>query len=133
MKRTLTLLTPFVVILSLASFTLAKEKKAKPAPLTGTWECASHGGSQGDMPFTLHLEQNDEAVTGSVESPIGGTEISSATLKKNVLEIHIDTSQGNYLLSAKLKRDQLTDGQWSGGSNDEKGTWEGKKSVQSQP
>lgn len=132
MKRLFTAAALLSLILCLASFTLASEKQSRPGPLTGTWECNSHGGPQGDTPFTLHLEQNEETVTGSVESPQGGTEISSATFKNKQLEIHIDTSDANYVLTAKLKKDQLADGEWTNGS-DEKGTWEGTKVAESKP
>src|SRR5712692_5307004 len=107
MKRPLTAALLATLALCAVSFALATESKSKAAPLTGTWECNSHGGSQGDTPFTLHLEQADETVTGSVESPMGGAEISSATLKNNRLEIHIDTSDATYILTAQLKKDQL--------------------------
>ncbi len=132
MKRLLTAAFVSSLVLCAVSFALASEKKSKPAPLTGTWECNSHGGAQGDVPFTLHLEQDDETVTGSVESPMGGTEISSATFKSNQLEIHIDTSEATYILTAQLKKDQLTDGEFTNGS-DQKGTWEGKKVTESKP
>lgn len=104
----------------------AKEKKPKPGPLTGTWECTAHGSPQGDMPFTLTLAQSGEQVTGSVDSPMGGTEITSATFKKKHLEIHIDTPQGNYLVSGDLKKGKLA-GDWSHG--EEKGTWTGSKQA----
>jgi len=55
-----------LVVLSVTSFLIAKEIKAKPGPATGTWECQSHGGPNGDMTFTLYLEQNGDTVTGSV-------------------------------------------------------------------
>ncbi len=58
--------------------------------MTGTWECQAKGGSQGDMPFTLYLQQNEENVDGSVSSPLGSTRISSGTFKGDTLEIHID-------------------------------------------
>lgn len=128
MKLKAVLLAAGLVMLTLAVSASAGEKKPKPGPLTGTWECQSHGGSQGDMPFTLMLEQNGETVTGSVESPMGGAGITSATFKKKVLEIHIDTSNGNYLLTATLKKDKLT-GEWT--HDPEKGTWEGSKQVSS--
>jgi hypothetical protein len=115
-----------LLALCMGSLALANEKKPKPAPMTGTWECVSHGGSQGDMPFTLYLAQDKENVTGSVSSPIGGTQISSGTYKKKYLEIHIDTPQGNYLISGKFEKGQLA-GNWS--SDNEKGTWEGKKQA----
>ena len=113
-----------LVLLTLAASASAGQKKHKPGPLTGTWECQSHGGSQGDMPFTLMLEQNGQEVTGSVESPMGGTGITSATFKKKVLEILLETPNGNYTLTAKLKRGKLT-GEWT--HDPEKGTWEGSK------
>lgn len=127
MKRILSSLAACLVVLCLAGSVLAKEKKPKPGPLTGTWECMSHGGSQGDMPFTLYLEQAKENVSGSVSSPMGGTGITSATFKKKKVEIHIDTPQGNYLLTGKLKKNQIT-GEWSQDST-AKGTWEGKKQA----
>ena len=125
MKR----LVPFVaclVVLATAVFAVGKDKKPKPGPLSGTWECTSHGGTQGDMPFTLYLEQTKDSLTGSVSSPIGGTDISAGTIKKNDVEIHIDTPQGNYQLTGKLKKGELS-GRWS--SDTESGTWEGKKKA----
>jgi len=122
-------LVPIVLSLSLALaavFALGQEKKPKSGPLTGTWECTAHGGSQGDMPFTLYLEQDKETLTGSVSSPMGGTQISAGTVKKTDVEIHIDTPQGNYLLTGKLKKGELS-GKWS--SDAENGTWEGKKQA----
>ena len=98
--------------------------------LTGTWECTSHGGPHGDeTPFTLELEQNGEKVTGSVSSPQGGMEITSATFRNDVLEIHLDTPDGNYVLTAKLKDGQLS-GQTSHDGNPA-GKWEGKKAKKS--
>jgi len=96
-------------------------------PITGTWECQAKGGSQGDTPFTLYLTQKGETVEGSVSSPMGGTQITSATFKDNTLEIHIDSDDANYVLSAKLDKGVLT-GTWANG--DDKGTWEGKKQAE---
>ncbi|HET7842260.1 MAG TPA: hypothetical protein VFM21_11665 [Terriglobia bacterium] len=116
-----------ILLIAGVASTSAKEKKAKPGPLTGTWECQSHGSSQGDMPFTLSLEQTGENVTGSVESPMGGAPISSATFtKKKNLEIHIDTPNGTYLLTATVKKGKLA-GEWT--HDPEKGTWEGSKKA----
>jgi hypothetical protein len=106
-----------------ASLAMAKDKKGS---LTGTWDCQAHGGSQGDMAVTLYLEQDKESVDGSISSTIGGTQISSGTFKRNMLEIHIDTPQGAYVLMGKLTKGTLA-GTWS--SDSEKGTWEGKKQV----
>lgn len=131
MKRVLTSVAVCLAVLCLASLGVAKEKKPKPGKLTGTWECVSHGGSQGDMPFTLYLEHSKETVSGSVSSPMGGTQITSASYKKKTLEIRIDTPMGNYLLTAKLKKDQLN-GAWSVDTG-EKGNWEGKKAAAKSP
>lgn len=124
MKLKIVSLAVCLTLLSLVASVRAKEKKTKPGPLTGTWECMSRGGPQGDTPFTLTLEQIGEEVTGSVESPLGGTGITSATFKKKNLEIHIDTPQGNYLLVAELKKGKLT-GEWTHAP--ERGTWQGSK------
>jgi hypothetical protein len=125
MKRFATVLVA-VLALALIQRAARADSNSKQGPLTGTWECNSHGGSQGDLPFTLELEQNGQDVSGSVSSPMGGTEISSASFKNNVLEIHIDTDNVNYTLTGKLAGDKLN-GQWSTDGN-EKGTWEGKRS-----
>jgi hypothetical protein len=131
MKRILTSLAVCLAVLCLASLGVAKEKKPKPGPLTGTWECLSHGSSRGDMPFTLYLEQTKESVTGSVSAPIGTAEITSASYRKKTLEIRIDTPQGNYAVTGKLKKGQLS-GTWSVDTG-EKGTWEGKKAASPSP
>ena len=129
MKRTLSLVTICLVTLCLATSLQGKDKQPKPGRMTGTWECMSHGSSQGDMPFTLYLEQTGDSVSGSVSSPIGGTEITSATFKNNKLDIRLETSEGTYVMSAKLKKGQLA-GEWSVEGGGEGGTWEGKKQAE---
>ena len=122
-------LVPIILCLAIvvaAAFALGKEKKPKSGPLTGTWECTAHGGAQGDISFTLYLEQSKDSVTGSVSSPMGGTDISAGTIKKTDLEIHFDTPQGNYQLTGHLKKGELS-GKWS--SDTESGEWEGKKQA----
>jgi hypothetical protein len=123
MKRTLTYVTLCLAIFFAIVLAAAKDRKGI---LTGTWDCQAHGSAQGDMAFTLYLQQDKETVDGSVSSPMGGTQISSGTLKKNMLEIHIDTPQGNYTLMGKFSKGTLS-GTWS--SDNEKGSWEGKKQV----
>jgi hypothetical protein len=130
MKRVWSSAAVGIMALSMAVLGFTKDEKAEPAPLTGTWDCMSHGGEQGDTPFTLVLEQSGEKVTGSVSSPQGGMEITSATFKNDVLEIHLDTPDGNYVLTATLKDGQLTSGQTSHDGNPE-GKWEGKKAKKS--
>ncbi|HKS96227.1 MAG TPA: hypothetical protein VJV74_08840 [Terriglobia bacterium] len=130
MKRTSLILAISLAVLGLASLALSADgAKPKAAPLTGTWQCTSHGGPNGDMEFTLQLEQNSEDVTGSVDSPLGSADLTSASFKKNKLEIHIDTPDTKYLLTADYKKGQLT-GEWSTDAN-LKGTWEGKKAPAS--
>ncbi len=131
MKRILTAASVFILALSMASFLLGKEKRLKAGTLTGTWECTSHGGPHGDMHFTLFLQQTKDDVAGSVTSPLGSTELTSASFKNKALEIHIDTEQGKYLLTAKLVKGQLV-GEWSQDMT-RKGAWEGKKSAQQAP
>jgi hypothetical protein len=113
-----------IAVLFAVSLSMAEDKGG---PVSGTWTCQAHGGSQGDTPFTLILEQTGEKVEGSVDSPMGGTQITSATFKDNTLEIHIDAGDANYTLTAKLDKGALT-GTWSNG--DDKGSWEGKKGNQ---
>jgi hypothetical protein len=109
----------------------AQEEKPKSGPLNGTWECMARGGSQGDTSFTLELSQDGEKVTGSVSSPQGGMDITTASFKHETLEIHLDTPEGNYVMTAKLKEGRLTDGATTlDGKAD--GTWEGKKAAQAQ-
>ena len=131
MKRVLTSLAVCLAVLCLASPGVANEKKPKPGPLTGTWECVAHGSSQGDLPFTLYLEQSKETVTGSVSAPMGSAGITSAGYRKKTLEIRIDSPQGNYVVTGKLKQGQLG-GTWSVDTG-EKGTWEGKKAPTPNP
>jgi len=127
MNRKLTLVAVCLTVLLTSSLAAAGGKKSKGGPITGTWECQAHGGSQGDMAFTLYLTQNKEVVDGSVSSPMGGTQISSGTYKRNMLEIHIDTPQGNYVLMGKYKKGTMN-GTWS--TDSDKGTWDGKKQVE---
>ena len=123
MKRNLAYVGVALCVFLAATLDLAKDKKG---PITGTWDCNAHGGSQGDIAFTLVLEQNGEIVDGSISAPMGSTEISSGTFKRNRLEIHLDTPQGSYLILGNYKKHEFT-GTWS--SDTEKGTWEGKRQA----
>ncbi len=123
MKRRIITIGMGLAILLGASVLIAKDKKGN---LTGTWDCQAHGGSQGDMAFTLFLQENKEIVDGSISSPIGGTQITSGTFKRNILEINLDTPQGAYVLMGKLEKGKLS-GTWS--SDSDKGSWEGKKQA----
>ncbi len=126
MNRRFVTLAFCLLAFSLASAGFAKDKSGKPGPLTGTWNCTSHGSSRGDMEFTLTLEQVKESVTGNVTSPIGSAELTTATYKDKTLEIHIESDQSEYVLTGKLNGGKLS-GEWTHG--DEKGTWDGKKEA----
>ncbi|HMD84490.1 MAG TPA: hypothetical protein VKO18_07280 [Terriglobia bacterium] len=123
MKRNLISILIFTAVLLTAGLAIAKEKEG---PMAGTWSCQAKGGPEGDMAFTLYLEQNAENVDGSVSSPIGSARITSGTFKHDMLEIHIDTEDGNYVLMAKFEKGALS-GTWTHESD--KGTWEGKKEA----
>jgi hypothetical protein len=126
MKRYSILAVLAVALLALAAFAMAQDQKSdSAASIAGTWQCTAHGGSNGDIPFTLYLEQTGETVTGSVSSSMGDAEISSGTFSKDALEIHINGGDTNYVLSGKLK-DAALSGDWSSDGG-EKGTWDGKK------
>ena len=124
MKRNLIFVGICLAMLFAASPGQAKDRKGV---MNGTWDCTSHGGQNGDMAFTLFLTQNKDAVDGTISSPIGGTQISSGNFHHNMLEIHVDTPQGNYTLMAKYSKGTL-EGNWA--NDTEKGTWTGKKKVE---
>ncbi len=128
MKFVLRALGVSLLLLVVAGLVLANDSKQDP--LTGTWDCVAHGLSQGDTPFTLYLTASPEGITGSVDSSMGSTELSSVTLKNEALEIRIDSPQGTYVLKATYKKGQLVDGRVETPAN-EKGTWDGKKKSDS--
>src|SRR5579863_2797123 len=118
--------------LAVSKGTTPQDSKSKATgPVSGTWQCTAHGGPNGDTNFTLYLSQDKEEVTGSVSSPLGDADISSATFKDGKLEIHINGGDTTYTLSAKLDSGQLSGGQWSSDGG-EKGTWEGKRGADQQ-
>jgi len=122
MKRTIVLFA--LICAAVLIFILPSIAKKPDAPLTGTWDCQSKGGPDGNTPFTLYLQQDGENVEGSVSSPLGDAPISVGTFKQSVLEFEINTPDGSYTLTAKFGNGTLS-GNWS--FNNEKGTWEGKK------
>jgi hypothetical protein len=127
MKRTWTLTCVVLLVAALTNLPLAKGKEPKQGPLTGTWECVAHSSAQGDVEFTLKLEQTNETVTGTFINSSGEYPLTSASYKNGVLEIHLDAPDGNYVATAKLLHGQLS-GHWSKDQEAE-GGWEGKKSA----
>jgi hypothetical protein len=125
MKRIIPVLAVCLTLIALAVGAYGNAADSQSRALTGTWQCMSHGGTQGNMQFTLDLEQNGTSVTGSVSSPLGNADISSATFKNNTLHIEIDGDDTQYVLTANYSGGKLA-GSWSSTSG-EKGTWTGKK------
>jgi hypothetical protein len=130
MKRARIALMLCLTVLGVAAFAASQDSKSKDAkpkgPISGTWQCTAHGGTNGDMGFTLYLTQDSDSVSGSVSSPLGDTDISTGSFKDGKLEIHIDGGDSKYVLSAKLDNGMLSGGEWSSDGG-EKGTWDGKK------
>ena len=131
MKRTWTLAGICLLAVAMAGLAVCKGKEPKPGPLTGTWECVSHSSVQGDVLFTLRLEQTKEAVSGTLTNASGDYPLSSASYKKGVLEIHLDAPDGSYVATGKLKDGQLS-GHWLKGQEGE-GEWEGKRPTAAKP
>ncbi|MGH9343628.1 MAG: hypothetical protein ACRD19_07705 [Terriglobia bacterium] len=112
--------------------TLAVASSNEQAPLTGTWQCVSHGGQQGDMTFTLTFQQDNQSVSGHVSSQLGDADFSSGTFKNNHLHFVIEGDSDSYDLNADYKDGKLT-GTWTTTVSGHKGTWEGQKAPESKP
>jgi len=119
----------------------AGKEKAETASLTGVWQCVAHGSSEGDVPFTLTLEQDGENVTGTIATADGELPIASGSFKNRALEIHSETEEARYLVTGELEAGQLK-GHWSktakpgAGDNqggNQEGQWEGKRSASAKP
>jgi hypothetical protein len=126
MKRTWTLVVVSLLV-ALTNLSLAKGKEPKSGPLTGTWECVAHSSAQGDVQFTLKLDQTQQKLTGTFINSSGEYPLTSVSYKKGVLEFHLDAPDGSYVATAKLLHGQLS-GHWSKGQETE-GGWEGKKAA----
>jgi hypothetical protein len=128
MKRALIVFGTCLPILCLAAFSLAADGEAKPGKLTGSWEGTATSAQQGEFPITMELEQNGEAVSGSISAPEGTAEISSGTFKENKLEFRVDAPEATYTVTGSLRKGELS-GEWSSDTG-EKGTWQVKKKVE---
>ncbi|MDE3178064.1 MAG: hypothetical protein KGM47_00270 [Acidobacteriota bacterium] len=128
MKKSLVGIAALAACLMLACLAASASDNAQAQPLTGTWTCISHGGENGDMNFTLYMEQNGQNVTGSVSSQLGDADFASASFKGNQLTITIDGDSDTYTLTGTLKAGKLA-GTWSTNNSGHKGAWEGKKSA----
>ena len=116
-----------VALFATATMAMApgQDKPVNAGPLTGSWTCVSHVTSGGDTKFTLDLQQDGEKVTGSVDSDQGGMDITSGTFKEDILEIRLETPQGDYVIKGKLKDGQLAGAITLDGKPH--ANWEGKK------
>ena len=127
MKRVETLVASCLLVLATACLVFAQAKESSKTSLTGTWDCVAHLSGEDDIPFTMTLEQKEDAVTGSVATHDGDLEIKSGTYKSGALELHLETSDAKYVVTGKLDGDQFK-GQWSKDPDGLQGEWEGKRS-----
>jgi len=140
MKRITTTLGLLLLVAAMVVEARPGQDKSEPTSVTGKWECVAHGSAQGDVPFTLTLQQDKETVTGTIATADGELQITSGFFKNSVLEIRCDTDQAKYAVSGKLEAQQLK-GHWSKkaipGAGDEggdqEGEWEGKMSASAKP
>lgn len=114
-------------VLCILAFAVALQAKDKAdsSPVVGTWNCVAHGGENGDVSFTLYLQEASGSLTGTVSAPQGDADLTSVTFKDNKLKIDINTDDSNYSLTATLAGGKLA-GEWSR-DGQKQGTWEGKK------
>lgn len=105
---------------------IAQARSPAAAPLTGAWQCESHGGSQGDLSFTLDLQQKGENVTGSISTDQGTLDITSGSFKNGTLKFLVQTENNEYHVTGKYKNGKLA-GTWTANGQD-KGRWSGSKS-----
>ena len=80
--------------------------------LTGTWEGVVNGFPQGDFPFTMSLEQQDEDVRGVLAVFFGGGGFKPSTLRNSTVELHWDTPLANFVFK----------GEYTAGSSPANGT-----------
>ena len=132
MKRISISIGVCLLVLAVGGLVLGKDDKTAPGPLSGSWEGIAHA-PDGDEAFTMALEQSEESVKGSISTSNGGQlEITSGSYKNNMLEIHCETPDAKHHVTGKLAAGQLS-GEWSKDGDNDKGTWEAKKSDQAKP
>jgi len=105
--------------------TLSAKEKANSSPLVGTWNCTAQGGQNGDIPFTLNLEQSSQGFTGTVSAPQGDADLTSVSFKDNHLQIDINGGDNDYTLTGTLAGGKLTGTWYLDGQK--QGTWKGTK------
>lgn len=127
MKQYSSILCALGLCIAVALFApLAIHAAPDSASLAGTWQCVSHGGDQGTMPFTLTFQQDGQNISGHVSSQLGDADFDGGTFKDNHLHFVIQGDGDSYDLSATYKDGKLT-GTWATTVSGHKGTWEGSK------
>jgi hypothetical protein len=121
------LIVPMAGLLLLLGIVVNAQSPSIPEhPLTGTWRCISHGGENGDAPFTLHLQQSGGNISGWIRVSGQSVPLTSVSYSQDHLNIEMATDQGRYTLTAVIKGSQLT-GTWKK-NGQPVSTWQGEKS-----
>jgi hypothetical protein len=128
MRRQWALIGGLVLVAATAYFGLASGRERSSGPLTGSWECVAHSSAMNDMPFTLDLKQDGEAVTGKFAKSNGEYPLTSASYARGELQFRVEARDGKYLATGKLAHGQLS-GHWSKVQQIE-GGFECQKSIQ---
>ena len=131
MKRILTI-SASLLVFCMACLMFGQAKESSKNALTGTWDCVAHLSGEDDIPFTMTLEQNDHAITGSIATHEGDLQVKSGSFKDGAMELHLETQEAKYAVSGKFDGDQLK-GQWSKDPDGIGGAWEGKRSTAAKP
>lgn len=125
MKRIGLAMATVLVVLAVGAWAFGKGASPEEEKLTGTWEGVAHA-QDGDENFTMTLEHNGDQLKGSISTENGQLDITSGSFKNGALEILCETPDAKYHVTGKLKDGQLA-GEWTKGE-DQKGTWEAKRS-----
>ncbi|MGO9270255.1 MAG: hypothetical protein ACLQOO_08385 [Terriglobia bacterium] len=65
MKRITTTLGLLLLLVAVVLQARTGPDKSELTSVTGKWECVAHGSAQGDVSFTLTLQQDKQTVTGA--------------------------------------------------------------------
>lgn len=131
MKKTLALLLPMMIVLSLAGGALAgAQDKPKPAadPISGSWE-GTVELPDGSMPFTMTLKLDGAKVTGEVGSVQGAAPISEGSWVDSKLTIAFTYVDGAAVQMTGVVTDGALSGNLSYGGGQMVVTWAAKKKV----
>jgi hypothetical protein len=82
-------------------------RKAAPDEISGEWEAVADAQGQA-VPFTLVLKLDGEKLTGSSNSQLGSSTVSSGTWKDGKLAVVLDTGGGNITLVATMVEGKLS-------------------------